>query len=233
MKNVIKGFAFASAILFFAACKNEKPAAESAASIAASAAPAATEAAAAATTAVTTAATTTAAAATSAASNAATTVAAAPAAVAKAVTAAAPTTVGAVKSATASATTVAPSPAAVTPAPAAPSNGKTTTAKFDETSYDWGTIDEGKKMEHIFKFKNTGANDMIISEAHGSCGCTVPEWPKEPIKPGKSSQIKVIFDSKGKAGDQTKSVTITANTEPSSMILMIKGKVTPKEEEKK
>jgi Protein of unknown function (DUF1573) len=99
-------------------------------------------------------------------------------------------------------------------------------------SYDWGTIAEGEKMTHIFKFKNTGSNDMIISEAHGSCGCTVPEWPKEPIKPGKSSQIKVIFDSKGKAGDQSKSVTLTANTEPSSMILMIKGKVTPKEEKK-
>ena len=127
---------------------------------------------------------------------------------------------------------VAPPTAAVTPAPAVVAGGKTTSAKFDETSYDWGTIAEGEKMTHIFKFKNTGTNDMIISDAHGSCGCTVPEWPKEPIKPGKSSQIKVIFDSKGKAGDQSKSVTITANTEPTNMVLMIKGKVTPKEEKK-
>jgi Protein of unknown function (DUF1573) len=230
MKNVIKGFAFASAILFFAACKNEKPAEN--ASALASAAPTATEAAA-------TTVATTAAAATSAATTAATTTVAAvsdaaktaTSAVAKAVPAA-PATVGAVKEAATSATKVEPSAAAVTPAPPAPANGKTTTAKFDELSYDWGTIPEGEKMTHVFKFKNTGANDMIISDAHGSCGCTVPEWPKEPIKPGKSSQIKVIFDSKGKAGDQNKSVTLTANTEPANMVLMIKGKVTPKEEKK-
>ncbi len=224
MKNVIKGCAFATAILFFAACKNEKPAAENAAAISA-AVPAATEAA---TTAAASAATATTAAASTAA--AATTIAA------KDLAAAAPAVGGAVKAATASATApvtkVEPSTASVTPAAPVVAGGKTTSAKFDETSYDWGTIAENEKMTHVFKFKNTGTNDMIISDAHGSCGCTVPEWPKEPIKPGKSSQIKVIFDSKGKAGDQSKSVTITANTEPSSMILMIKGKVTPKEEKK-
>jgi hypothetical protein len=227
MKNVIKGFAFASAVLFFAACKNEKPA-ENASAIAAATAPAATDAAAAMTTAAATSAATTAATTTAAVADAAK---AATTAVAKAVPAA-PTTVGAVKEAATSATKVEPSAAAVTPAPPAPANGKTTSVKFDELSYDWGTIPEGEKMTHIFKFKNTGANDMIISDAHGSCGCTVPEWPKEPIKPGKSSQIKVIFDSKGKAGDQNKSVTLTANTEPANVVLMIKGKVTPKDEKK-
>jgi Protein of unknown function (DUF1573) len=217
MKNVIKGFAFASAVLFFAACKNEKPAAENAAAISAAVPAAAASAA-----------TTTVAAASSAA---ATTTAAV-----KDVAAAVPAVGGAVRAATASATApaskVEPSAASVTPAAPVVAGGKTTSAKFDETSHDWGTIAEGEKMTHVFKFKNTGTNDMIISDAHGSCGCTVPEWPKEPIKPGKSSQIKVIFDSKGKAGDQNKSVTITANTEPSSMVLMIKGKVTPKEEKK-
>jgi hypothetical protein len=223
MKNVIKGFAFASAVLFFAACKNEKPAANTAATSVTT--PAAPEAA-------TTAATTTAAAAAATTAGAATAAAASPAvAAAKAVPAAA----GAVKAATASATApakVEPSAANVTPAPPVVAGGKTTSVKFDELSYDWGTIAEGEKMTHVFKFKNTGTNDMIISDAHGSCGCTVPEWPKEPIKPGKSSQIKVIFDSKGKSGDQNKSVTITANTEPSNVVLMIKGKVTPKEEKK-
>jgi hypothetical protein len=229
MKNVIKGFAFASMFVFFAACKNEKPATDAAASIAASTTAAATDAATATAAAATTAATATGA----AVSSAATTTAAATTEAAKAVPAAA-----AVKSVSASgtlasaATKVEPSTANATPAPPVVAGGKTTSAKFEETSHDWGTIAEGEKMTHIFKFKNTGENDMIISDAHGSCGCTVPEWPKEPIKPGKSSQIKVIFDSKGKAGDQSKSVTITANTEPSSMVLMIKGKVTPKEEKK-
>jgi hypothetical protein len=223
MKNVIKGFAFASAILFFAACKNEKPA-ENASAIAA-AAPAATEAVTAAATTAATTATNAAAATTAAASTAAAAVAEKATTVAKDVKAVA-------ASASAPAAKVEPSTANVTPAPPVVAGGKTTTAKFEEMSYDWGTIAEGEKMTHIFKFKNTGANDMIISDAHGSCGCTVPEWPKEPIKPGKSSQIKVIFDSKGKAGDQNKSVTLTANTEPSSMALMIKGKVTPKEEKK-
>lgn len=112
-------------------------------------------------------------------------------------------------------------------------NGKTTTVKFDEMSYDWGKLKEGDKMTHLFKFKNTGDNDLIISDAHGSCGCTVPEWPKEPIKPGKGGEIKVVFDSAHKSGPQSKTVTINANTEPASIVLMIKGIVDAKEEEAK
>jgi Protein of unknown function (DUF1573) len=113
--------------------------------------------------------------------------------------------------------------------------GKTTTVKFEETSYDWGKLKEGEKMTHLFKFKNTGNNDLIISDARGSCGCTVPEWPKEPIKPGKGGEIKVVFDSAHKSGVQSKTVTINANTEPASIVLMIKGTVeggeeAPKEE---
>jgi hypothetical protein len=113
--------------------------------------------------------------------------------------------------------------------------GKTTTVKFEESSYDWGKMKEGDKMTHLFKFKNTGNNDLIISDARGSCGCTVPEWPKEPIKPGKGGEIKVVFDSAHKSGVQSKTVTINANTEPASIVLMIKGTVeggeeAPKEE---
>jgi hypothetical protein len=108
--------------------------------------------------------------------------------------------------------------------------GKTTTVKFEETSYDWGKLKEGEKMTHLFKFKNTGNNDLIISDARGSCGCTVPEWPKEPIKPGKGGEIKVVFDSSHKNGPQTKTVTINANSEPASIVLMIKGTVDAVEE---
>jgi Protein of unknown function (DUF1573) len=112
------------------------------------------------------------------------------------------------------------------------SNGKITVLKFDEMSYSWGKIKEGEKMTHNFKFTNTGTNDLIISDARGSCGCTVPEWPKEPIKAGKSGEIKVIFDSKGKVGEQSKTVTVTANTEPTNTVIMIKGTVEAAEEPK-
>ena len=107
-------------------------------------------------------------------------------------------------------------------------NGKVTTVKFEELSYDWGTLEEGKSMTHIFKFKNTGKEDFIISDARGSCGCTVPEWPKEPIKPGQNSDIKVVFNSAGKSGQVNKTVTITANSDPSPITLVIKGTVEPK-----
>lgn len=108
--------------------------------------------------------------------------------------------------------------------------GKMAAIKFNETSYDWGTMKEGDKMTHIFKFSNTGVSDLVISDAQGSCGCTVPEWPKEPIKPGKSGEIKVVFDSAHKSGPQTKTVTLTANTEPSKVTLLIKGNVEGKAE---
>jgi hypothetical protein len=125
---------------------------------------------------------------------------------------------------------VAPDPNKVTPDATSEKSGKTTTIKFDDATYDWGKMKEGDKMTHIFKFKNTGENDLIISDARGSCGCTVPEWPKEPIKAGKNGEIKVVFDSAHKNGPQSKTVTITANTEPSSVTLMIKGIVEAKEE---
>ena len=110
--------------------------------------------------------------------------------------------------------------------------GKVTSIKFDEMSYDWGKLNEGDKMTHIFKFKNVGNEDLIISDARGSCGCTVPEWPKEPIKAGKTGEIKVIFDSAHKNGPQSKTVTLTANTDPANVVLMIKGIVDAKEETK-
>ena len=166
MKNVLKGLTFASVVMLAAACKNDKPA-DNAASISAATQSAPT-------TATPTTTTPEAVAATKAV---ATPIAAASAAAAKAV-------VENVKPMSAQTTT--------TPVPVAAA--KTTTMKFDELSYDWGSINENDKMTHIFKFKNTGVNDLIISDARGSCGCTVPEWPKEPIKAGKGGEIKVVFD---------------------------------------
>ena len=81
--------------------------------------------------------------------------------------------------------------------PAVPA-GPITTIAFEETEYDFGMVMEGEKVVHDYKFTNTGEEPLIISNAKGSCGCTVPDWPREPIAPGESGVIKVQFDSKNK-----------------------------------
>ena len=96
---------------------------------------------------------------------------------------------------------------------------------FEETSHYFGDIKYGEKVEHIFKFKNTGNSDLIIYNATGSCGCTVPQWSKEPIPPGGEAEIKVVFDSKGKLGKQNNSVTLFTNSTPDTKILSISGDV--------
>ena len=120
--------------------------------------------------------------------------------------------------------------AAATPEPAVPA-GPTTTINFEETEFDYGTVDQGEKVNHIYKFKNTGSEPLIISNAKGSCGCTVPSWPKEPIPVGGTGEIAVQFDSKGKKGNQSKRVTLTANTDPAQTFLTIKGVVNAPEGE--
>ncbi len=111
--------------------------------------------------------------------------------------------------------------------------GPLTTLAFDDTTYDFGEVMEGEKVVYEYAFKNTGTEPLIISNAKGSCGCTVPQWPKEPIPPGESSSIKVQFDSKGKGkvggNVQSKRVTITANTDPVNTYLTIKGTVNKEE----
>ena len=99
---------------------------------------------------------------------------------------------------------------------------------FDKTEHDFGTINEGDVVETVFAFTNTGETDLTILEARGSCGCTVPEYPKDKvIAPGESGEIKVKFDSSNKPGNQTKTVTLSANTERGREILRIKTLVTP------
>ena len=119
----------------------------------------------------------------------------------------------------------APAPAATTPAdPAAPA-GPTTEITFAETEYDFGTVTEGEKVTHTYSFTNTGDEPLILSNARGSCGCTVPEWPREPIAPGGTGEVTVVFNSRGKGGDRNQRVTITANTEPAQTFLALKGTV--------
>lgn len=103
--------------------------------------------------------------------------------------------------------------------------GPTTSIAFEHTDFDFGVIDDGEKVRHTYKFTNTGNEPLVISSAKGSCGCTVPKWPTDPIAPGGSGQIDVEFDSKGKPGKQTKRVTVTANTVPAQTFLNISGTV--------
>ncbi len=101
--------------------------------------------------------------------------------------------------------------------------------EFEEKVKEFGKITQGEKVTTNFKFRNVGKTNLIISSAQGSCGCTVPEWPKEPIKPGESGVIKVTFNSAGKSGIQNKTVTLVANTIPNTTVIALKGEVlTPK-----
>ena len=102
--------------------------------------------------------------------------------------------------------------------------------EFPEEDHDFGTITEGDEVEKVFKFKNVGEAPLIISSAKASCGCTVPKWPKEPIGVGEEGEIMVRFNSKGKPGVQNKTITITANTYPSTSRLKIKADVTKVED---
>lgn len=101
---------------------------------------------------------------------------------------------------------------------------------FEETVFEFGEIPEGQVVKHIFKFKNDGKVPLVIQNAHSTCGCTVPDWPKNPIGPGDSGEIKVEFDTKSKTDFQEKPVIVTANTYPSVTKLFLKGFVIKKEE---
>ena len=95
---------------------------------------------------------------------------------------------------------------------------------FESETIDYGKIEQGADGVREFKFTNTGKSPLIISNARGSCGCTVPTWPKEPIKPGESSVIKVKYDTK-RSGPINKSVTITSNASTPTKVIRIKGYV--------
>ncbi len=106
-----------------------------------------------------------------------------------------------------------------------------TKIEFAESTYDFGKIKEGIKVNHVFKFKNTGSNPLVIQDARASCGCTVPEYTKDTIAPGKEGNIKVIYDSGGRGGQTVdKTVTVTANTDPNKTEIKIKAVVMEKQE---
>ena len=93
--------------------------------------------------------------------------------------------------------------------------------------YDFGALTEGDTVEHTFAFTNTGEFPLIINNITASCGCTTPEWPREPVAPGAKSSVRVRFNSRGKVGQQNKSITVFANTDPSMTDLQFKALVNP------
>ena len=97
--------------------------------------------------------------------------------------------------------------------------------EFETTSHDFGMIVKGEKVAWKFKFKNTGGSDLIISDASATCGCTVPKWPREPIKPGKGGDIEVVFNSAGRDGSQHKSVSVLTNGQPNTIRLEIEAEI--------
>ncbi len=99
------------------------------------------------------------------------------------------------------------------------------TMEFVETEYLFGEVDEGTVIRHTFDFTNTGKVPLLITDARSTCGCTVPSYPKEPVAPGQSGTVEVVFNTAHKYGRQRKPVTLTANTYPSMTTVYVDGTV--------
>jgi len=97
--------------------------------------------------------------------------------------------------------------------------------KFDTTYYDFGNLVEGEKVVYIFKFKNIGTANLIVEDAYSTCGCTVPSYSKDPIAPGETGRIEVLFDSSGKHGVQYKTIGLKLNTKRKERSLNIRANV--------
>ena len=100
-----------------------------------------------------------------------------------------------------------------------------TTVQIIDTTYNFGKVTDGEKVEYSYRFKNTGTKPLVIIEAHASCGCTVPQKPEKPIMPGEIGFIKVVFDSKGRVGNAYKTVTVNSNAKPEFPLLILTGDV--------
>lgn len=102
--------------------------------------------------------------------------------------------------------------------------------KLESEKVDYGTIDQHSEPLRVLKFKNTGTEPLVIKTARGSCGCTVPIWPKEPIAPGEESQIEVRYAT-NRVGKFSKKITITTNQSNTPVVIQVVGNVLKKEKE--
>ena len=103
--------------------------------------------------------------------------------------------------------------------------------EFEKVEHDFGKIKEGEKAIHSFMFKNTGDAPINISSVKSSCGCTIPEWPKKPVLPGETGEIKALYNSKNRLGSFVKSITVTSNASETTTIVRIRGEVITETEE--
>ena len=104
-----------------------------------------------------------------------------------------------------------------------------TTMTYEADEFDFGIVIDGEKVKHTYKFTNTGDQNLILIDVKGTCGCTALEdWPKYPIAPGESGEIKIVFDSKERVGNVRKNVRVDANTNPSTKHLVLTGIVKAK-----
>jgi len=108
------------------------------------------------------------------------------------------------------------------PDPSARKTSDLAEIEFKETEYNFGVVIQGERVAHDFVFTNTGGSNLVISNVKASCGCTVPRWSKEPIKPGESGNIEIVFDSAHRNGKQSKNITVYANTYPNTTDLTIR-----------
>ena len=98
---------------------------------------------------------------------------------------------------------------------------------FDVPVHDFGDMKQGEKVAFVFKFKNTGKAPLIISNVQTTCGCTVPDWPKDPVAPGKTGQLSATFNSAGKSGKQNKVITVISNASNARESVTIAANVIP------
>jgi hypothetical protein len=108
------------------------------------------------------------------------------------------------------------------------SNAQGGTIKFKKEKHDFGKLSEGVQAAYTFEFTNTGSTPVVISNVQPSCGCTTPEWTREPIMPGKSGQVTASYNSTGRPGPFNKTITVVNNGAVSQIVLEIKGLVDPK-----
>ena len=104
-------------------------------------------------------------------------------------------------------------------------NPNAPTVDFKEESYNFGDISEGPQVTHEFKFTNNGKEPLILSNVKASCGCTTPSWPKDPILPGNEATILVTYNTQGRPGKFTKTITITSNASNPNKVITINGTV--------
>lgn len=113
-----------------------------------------------------------------------------------------------------------------------PPNPNAPKLSFKEETFDFGAIPEGPQVTHEFKFKNEGKEPLVLTNVKASCGCTTPSWPKEPVLPGKEAVITATYNTQGRPGAFSKTITITSNASESNKIIFIKGEVVKAEQEK-